>query len=173
MTKTKQYANLQQKLGERISGITTRHSVSKDGKIFWKDWGLVESLTRYIYSFPQTKSTVFAKFHSRTTTLICIIDLLFDLREGLAPFCTDGSQLQKLTLPCSRMLWQASGESEWERHLQAQLTRPDSGIGLTYKDLLNVQLGIGGYEKRLDSWLGQIDEFGNLIIAAANFSRWV
>ncbi|RDL36292.1 uncharacterized protein BP5553_05644 [Venustampulla echinocandica] len=140
------------KLGKRMSGVTVRHSVlSKDGKTVWKDWGLVESLTR-------------------TTTLICIIDLLFDLSEGLAPYCNDGSQLQKLTLPCSRMLWQASCESEWERKLQSQLTRPDSGIGLTYGDILNVQLGIGDYGKRLDNWLCQIDEFGNLIIAAANFS---
>lgn len=39
----------QQELGRRISGVTARHSVlSKDGKIFWKDWGLVESLTRYM-----------------------------------------------------------------------------------------------------------------------------
>jgi len=46
----------------------------------------------------------------------------------------------------------------------------ESSNSLTYGDILRFQLGVDTCGERLDRWMGSIDEFGALIMAAANLT---
>jgi hypothetical protein len=65
-------------------------------------------------------------------------------------------------LPSTRNLWQARTRSEWEREYKMQCSK---ALPFTYSDLLQYGPGNDG---SLDFWLSKIDEFGNVIMAAAS-----
>ncbi|KAF8860589.1 hypothetical protein BDZ45DRAFT_724519 [Acephala macrosclerotiorum] len=111
----------------------------------WEDWMLAESLRR-------------------TVTVLCLIELLFEMYSVIGFQKYDGSLLAGLSLPCGRELWRASTRTEWESKYTAQQDREAGTKDLTYKDLTNVQLQVEG---TLNPWLSQLDDFGTLVMAAA------
>lgn len=77
----------------------------------------------------------------------------------------DGSLLASLSVPCAKKMWGASTRTEWENEYRTQEHMPGGTKDLTYKDLTNPQFQVEG---TLDPWLSQLDDFGTLVIAAAN-----
>jgi hypothetical protein len=66
-------------------------------------------------------------------------------------------------------MWDASTQTEWERGLNKYVSGLDSNRQLTYGDLMAFHFLIESVDElRLDNWLGQVDSFGALVIAAAS-----
>lgn len=110
----------------------------------------------------------FQLFHS-TFLLLHILALIVDVAPGVVLFhhC-NGEQLLKSRLPSTRNLWQANSANEWEKEYKMQCRRSRNCCGdrsLTYSDLLEHEIKNDG---TLDSWLSDIDEFGNLVLAVAS-----
>jgi hypothetical protein len=116
---------------------------------------------RYIANTSLEKYLVFLTWHSSTLSVLSLVDVVFDFGYLLHPYKCDGSELLDMALPCGRNLWQASDRSEWEREYSQRGARKQ----LTYGDLLNSRFTP---DRALDSWLEQLDDFGNLVMAAAS-----
>lgn len=109
-----------------------------------------------------------------TILFLCVVNLLFEYTDAARIFhdCSGRELLGKI-LPSTRNLWHASSEAEWEKEFNMQCVRAVShgrGEEFTYSDLL--QYGLRG-DGSLDPWLSEIDEFGNLVIAAASLEAEV
>ncbi|OKL60207.1 hypothetical protein UA08_04905 [Talaromyces atroroseus] len=124
--------------------VQLRKSQSKIHTSQWEDWVFMES-------------------SSRTVLLFFLIDLLFEYSSAVTLFhhCT-GREMLSRQLPSTRNLWQASSRTEWEREYEMQCCE---ALPFTYSDLIEYGPRNDG---SLDFWLTEIDEFGNLVIAAAS-----
>ncbi|CZR68147.1 uncharacterized protein PAC_18046 [Phialocephala subalpina] len=115
----------------------------------WEDWMLAESLRR-------------------TVTVLCLIELLFEVYSVIGLHKYDGNLLAGLSLPCGRNLWKASTRTEWETEYTTQRDRAVGTRNFTFKDLTSPQFQAEG---TLDSWLTQLDDLGNLVVAAASIKH--
>ncbi|KUJ14516.1 uncharacterized protein LY89DRAFT_736549 [Mollisia scopiformis] len=110
----------------------------------WEHWMLTESI-------------------QRTITVILLLDMLFEISPFFPARECDGTLLADIALPCSKGLWTASTEVEWEIAHSAE--DKQTSKTLTYADLMNFQ---HQEEGSLDFWLSYIDNFGTLLMAAAS-----
>jgi hypothetical protein len=137
------------KLTRRVKGITVKYCdpASRDPPT-WEHWTLVESLRRTI-------STLF------------IIEFLFDISAGTDDgYCNSSKYWSEMSLPSAKQLWQAQTRAQWEQEYRASNgdPRPTFGELLRHDDVQSQARGL------LDSWMGQVDEFGALVIGAASLA---
>lgn len=139
------------KISLKINSFSRNCATVSDGCLpHWQQWILMESIRR-------------------TTTVILLIERLFDIRSGLPNSYCDGAYLRGMLLPCSKKLWKAGDESAWEKEYTS-----NSGVRtcFRYEDLTNANLLTNSskslWESPLDGWLAQMDDFGTLLVAAAS-----
>ncbi|KAL3417105.1 C6 finger domain [Phlyctema vagabunda] len=127
---------------------SSRHRMS------WETWILAESVRR-------------------TFITIFLVDLLYDITPGILPYKCDGSEFAQMILPCSRKMWRSSTRAEWEREFTAEYKNLDGASCLTYGDIRTSRLEMDfiNFGDRLNNWMGQADEFGSLVVAAASLNR--
>jgi hypothetical protein len=80
-----------------------------------------------------------------------------------------------MLLPCGKNLWRAQTKSEWVKEYTAQsnLQSKRNEQRPTFGDLLQHDSELNHSDNSLEYWLGQVDDFGTLIIASANLSEGV
>jgi hypothetical protein len=135
------------KLTQRVRGFTVKYCDPASQCIpIWENWILVESLRR-------TLSTLF------------IIRFLFDISPGTGE-CNSVMYWSEMLLPSAKQLWQARTRTQWEQEYRAlnKDQRPIFGELLRHDDLSGQSSGL------LDTWMGQVDEFGTLVIGAASLA---
>jgi hypothetical protein len=137
------------KLSQRVQGFTVKYCDPASQAIpVWENWILIESLRR-------TLSTLF------------IINFLFDIAPGTSSSnCDSVKYWSEMLLPSTKQLWQARTGTQWEQEYRALNSdqRPMFGELLKHDDLQSQTSGL------LDSWMGQVDEFGTLVIGAASLA---
>jgi hypothetical protein len=103
-----------------------------------------------------------------------MVDFLFDISAGTTHSpCNTIKDLTETLLPCTKNLWAAQTESEWQREYTSQLSfqRRDNHPHPTFGDLLRHGGDAGHMEGSLNRWLAQLDDLGTLVVAAANLSE--
>ncbi|KAG9231563.1 hypothetical protein BJ875DRAFT_113309 [Amylocarpus encephaloides] len=142
--------NTMVKLALKVMGLTTKYEYPSEGATpTWKGWGLAESLRR-------------------TIIVLFLVDMFFDYSSALHYYRCDGSILKSMALPCARDLWRATTSAEWKQEFASRSEEIGPKTQLTYGDLLNFR---SRADRRLDSWLSQLDDFGSLVMAAANLTE--
>jgi hypothetical protein len=140
------------KLSQRVKGITAKYcDPASTAHPTWEGWILVESLRRTI-------STLF------------IIEFLFDISPGLDHTdCNSSKHWAKLLLPSTKQLWAAQTRFQWEQEYRAS----NSDRRPTFQELLRHDDIESPSGPLLDQWMGQVDEFGTLVINAASLAEVV
>lgn len=69
-----------------------------------------------------------------------------------------------MSLPCSRKLWRATTNEEW----QTEYTNAAKNKRLTFGDLISSRSRLADHA--LDGWLSQLDDFGMLVLSAASLA---
>lgn len=108
--------------------------------------------------------------NASTILLIFIIDFLFDMTPATHGHkCSDNPDLWEMLLPCPKSLWTASTQFEWERNYTLQRVKQKriNRQGPTFGDMLRHNADSHS-ENLVDDWLADMDEFGTLVMAAAN-----
>ncbi|KAF2669837.1 hypothetical protein BT63DRAFT_423815 [Microthyrium microscopicum] len=143
-------------LAQVVKGITVKYCDPKSEETpTWENWVLVESLRR-------------------TISALFIIYFLFEMAPGTSN-CPSGlgdsgfdsaKHWSEMLLPSSKGLWQAQTRAQWEQEYRASNNDQRSTFGelLTHDDVQSQSAGL------LDRWMGQVDEFGTLVIAAASLA---
>ena len=144
------------KISLKVNGFSRKYAHTSDRCLpSWTHWILTESVRR-------------------TSTILLLIDRLFDIRPGLPDFYCDGAYLRRTLLPCSGKLWKAGSKSTWEAEYTSHAAMQGQGGCLRYGDLVdfNSSAGVSGYlwKSPLDGWLARADDIGRLIMAAASLS---
>jgi hypothetical protein len=138
------------KVTVRTSGFTVKYcNPASQHRPVWEQWVLVESLRRAL-------STIF------------IVQSLFDITPGLGNKECKGAKLwTEMLLPAAKELWQAQNQTQWEDAYQNSKRdrRPTFGELLRHDDLHGQACDL------LNSWMGQVDDFGTLVIGAASLAE--
>jgi hypothetical protein len=103
-----------------------------------------------------------------------MVDFLFDISAGtLQAPCNNIKDLTETLLPCTKNLWAAQTESQWQREytMELNLQRQSNDPLPVFGDLLRQEMESSHMESSLNHWLSQLDEFGILVVAAANLSE--
>ncbi len=133
-------------LSQRVRGLTMKYCDPTWRTCpTWEDWVLIESLRR-------------------TITALFIIEFLFDLSPGMGNVdCNSAKYWSEMLLPSAKQLWAAKTRSQWERVYQELNNdrRP------TFGELLKHNSVDSRRDDLLETWMGQVDEFGALVINAA------
>lgn len=139
------------KITARVQGLTAKYSNLCDGDSAWEHWILVESLRR-------------------TLIVILIIGYLFDMTPGYEQLdCADDKYLLEMLLPSTASLWNANTREEWQqKYIDGKSrSRQQRCVG----DLFRHAEQLGGAESGLESWLGDVDGLGTLVIAVATLAK--
>ena len=142
------------KISLKVNGISRTYATMSGSSVpRWQDWIITESIRR-------------------TTTVLLLIERLFDIRAGLPQLNCDGAYLRSMVLPCSKKLWKAENESAWETEYFNNIRAQGYRDCFRYKDLMNLDSSASSskylWQSPLDGWLAQMDDLGNLIVAAAS-----
>jgi hypothetical protein len=138
------------KLAQRVKGITAKHrDPATPNFISHDEWVIVESL-------------------QRTIATLFIIEFLFDISAGIGTDrCDTVKHWSEMLLPSAKSLWEAKSTQVFERELRAfgGDERPFYGELLRHAELDSAR------SQLLDRWMGNVDEFGTLVINVASVAE--
>ncbi|GAM82978.1 hypothetical protein ANO11243_009640 [Dothideomycetidae sp. 11243] len=131
----------------RVSGVISRHcDPAARSMPSWEGWALAESLRR-------------------TLVLLLALGFLFELTvPPLIPGCDHLRHWSGMLLPCAKQLWEAKTRSDWEKAYHDL----DNDRRLTIGKLFGHSSLAHPDATQLDRWLGQVDDFGTLIVLVAS-----
>ena len=114
---------------------------------------------------PDWESWIIASTKRRALYTMYLFDNIFCSLNGLPTFL--GEELESLPAPASKTLWEASNRAVWKieynNHLSAW-----AGEALRIDELWPApETSVEERRKRVDKWLGSVDEFGMMIFAVA------
>ncbi len=120
-------------------------------------------------------SATHANLTKSTLITLLLVNTFFDitLPASLA-VCNSNIELTAVALPCSKSLWKAGTRLKWEEEYLAQMKGPMGGRQLTFGDLIafrsKADTDVLPKGDLFDCWFSQVDEFGALVIAAADLA---
>jgi hypothetical protein len=138
------------KLLQRVKGFTVKYcDPASTAYPTWEGWTLVESVRRTISTF-------------------FIIDFLFDITPGIGKAgCNTAKNWSEMLLPSAKQLWAAKTRLKWEQDYRSL----DNDRRPTFGELLKHDSIDSKCETLLEQWIGQVDEFGSLVINAASLAE--
>jgi hypothetical protein len=128
----------------------------------WEDWIFAESRRRYEFT-----SAIFWPNDSLIAPF-CRVACLWFLTSRVASIkarieCNSLAGFREMSLPSSKVLWEASSSSLWEFEYELDALEKPSRVS-TIGELIAAQQRPNGYtDARLDAWNAGIDELGLLL----------
>jgi hypothetical protein len=120
-------------------------------------------------SRPDWESWIIASSKRRTLFAMYMFEGVVDSARGIPHFLAD--ELASLPAPSSRSLWLAPTREIWEREYNLHLSEWLGG-GLQIDELWPQPLaGREERQKRINRWLGSVDEFGMMLYALTSFTH--
>jgi hypothetical protein len=112
---------------------------------------------------PHWESWIVASTKQRSLYTTYLFDNLFCSLNGLPTFL--GEELESLPAPASKSLWESSNRATWTIEYNKHLNEWPGGP-LRIDELWPApESGIQERRKRVDKWLGSVDEFGMMLFA--------
>ena len=112
---------------------------------------------------PDWESWIVASAKRRSLYTMYLFDNIFCSLNGLPTFL--GEELESLPAPASKTLWEASNRAVWETEYNHHLSEWPGGALQIHELWPAPETGVKERKKRVDKWLGSVDEFGMMIFA--------
>jgi hypothetical protein len=114
-------------------------------------------------SRPDWESWIIASAKRRTLYAAYLFDNIICTKNGIP--CITGVELASLPAPASKVLWQASTRQEWNRQYNLHLGQWNEGEFLISELWKQPDADPVLRQKRIESWLASVDEFGMMLYA--------
>jgi Fungal Zn(2)-Cys(6) binuclear cluster domain len=119
---------------------------------------------------PKWEAWIVAEAKRRTLYAMYLFDSILSSQDGLPTFL--GTELYGLLAPTGKYLWRAQTRVEWERAYNIYLTDWVNG-GLYIHELWPMpadldESGVLEIRRRVDQWLGDVDEYGTMMYAVTS-----
>lgn len=118
---------------------------------------------------PRWESWIVCSAKRRCLYTMYLFDNIFCAKHGIPTFI--GEELESLPVPAPKVLWECTSRDIWEKEYNDFLSLWE-GSGLHIDELWPVpESGREARRKRVDKWLGSVDEFGMMLFAVTSVTH--
>ncbi|EAU37093.1 predicted protein [Aspergillus terreus NIH2624] len=115
---------------------------------------------------PTWESWIVAAAKRRAVFAMYIFSGVYNADRNLPNFIAD--ELRELFVPGHKVLWEARDRETWEKEYDRQLIEWDDGMLQISELWRSDETGSPDRRRRIERWLGSVDEFGMMIFAVCS-----
>lgn len=115
---------------------------------------------------PTWESWIVAAAKRRAVFAMYIFSGVYNADRNLPNFIAD--ELRELFVPGHKVLWEARDRETWEKEYDRQLIEWDDGMLRISELWRSAETGSPDRRRRIERWLGSVDEFGMMIFAVCS-----
>jgi hypothetical protein len=158
-----------------FAGDTTGQLIDRQVMINLQDFACIVASSGLVcpaelsHESPDWESWIIAATKRRALYTMYMFDNVFCSLNGLPTLL--GEELESLPAPASKSLWEASDREVWSTEYNNHLNEWPGG-GLRIDELWPApEAGLEERRKRIDKWLGSVDEFGMMLFAVTSVTH--